>query len=309
MKLDIRKRAFTLIELLVVIAIIAMLVTLLLPAVQSAREAARRTQCANNLRQIGLGMLNYESANSHFPPGQKRIAPGATPMAWSAFFLPFIEENAINDRLNFQRSLTDEVNWAATAEQIPAYLCPSTGRRSFFRQGDFIGDLNKNETVDRQLGEGMACIDYLGISGPGKNIRRVSGEKYRRNQGVLISLKAHPPEALEPRKIKAKNIIDGLSKTIIVGECSGRGAYRDGVWELDGAWAAGENVSAVKLPINPAPEDNWDAEEIFSDHPGGAHVLFCEGSVKFASEDVDMFVLAAVSSRAGQEGIENKIFE
>ena len=96
------KDGFTLVELLVVIAIIAMLVTLLLPAVQAARAAARRTQCSNNLRQIGLGMLNYESVNQHFPPGQVRVAPKAMPMAWSAFFLPFIEEGAIHDRMDFK---------------------------------------------------------------------------------------------------------------------------------------------------------------------------------------------------------------
>lgn len=301
---------FTLVELLVVIAIIAMLVTLLLPAVQAARAAARRTQCSNNLRQMGLGMLNYESVNNHFPPGQKRVAPNAMPMAWSAFFLPFIEESAISDRIDFKKPLTDEVNWAATATHIPSYLCPSTGRRSILRTNDDrIGDLNRNEQVDRKLGEGMACIDYLGISGPGKNIRRADGEKYRRNHGVLIGLKDYPPERLEPRKIRTQQIIDGLSKTIIVAECSGRGAFRDGAWELDGAWAAGENVSAVKLPINPSPRDNWDAEEIFSDHPGGAHTLFCEGSVKFLSEDIEMALLAAVCTRDGQEATENNIFQ
>ena len=305
-----RRTGFTLVELLVVIAIIAMLVTLLLPAVQAAREAARRAQCSNNLRQIGLGMLNYESANNHFPPGQRRVAPRAIPMAWSAFFLPFIEENAVNDRLDFDQPLNAEVNWAATAIQIPSYLCPSTSRRSILRTGaNTIGDMNRNEAVDRRLGEGMACIDYLGISGPGKNVRRANGDKYDRNRGVLIGLKDYDEDVLEPKKIRVQNIIDGMSKTIVVGECTGRGAYRDGVWELDGAWAAGENVSAIKLPINPTPAENWDAEEIFSDHPGGAHMLFCEGSVKFASEDVSMLVLAAITTRADQEGIEGEIHQ
>jgi len=305
-----RAAGFTLVELLVVIAIIAMLVTLLLPAVQAARAAARRTQCSNNLRQIGLGMLNYESANGHFPAGQKRVTQTAPAMAWSSFFLPFIEESAIHDRLDFKQPLTAEVNWAATAEQIPSYLCPSTARRSVLRTADDrIGDMNQNESVDRDLGEGMACIDYLGISGPGKNIRRSDGEKYGRNLGVLISLKEYPAGTKEPRKIKTQHIVDGMSKTIIVAECSGRGAYKDGQWELDGAWAAGENVSALKLTINPTPADNWDAEEIFSDHPGGAHMLFCDGAVKFASEEVPMEILAAIATRNGEEGIESQILD
>src|SRR5262245_59271139 len=105
--------AFTLIELLVVIVIIGILMGLLLPAIQSAREAARRMQCANNLKQIGLGMQNYVSARKHFPPGQYQPKGAPEPFAWTAFFLPSIEEKAIDAQMDRTLDLRKPPNWQA----------------------------------------------------------------------------------------------------------------------------------------------------------------------------------------------------
>ena len=128
-----RRRAFTLVELLVVMAIIGILISLLLPAVQAVREAARRTQCQNHLRQIGLALHNYHAAYRKFPPGGLEVRPqvrGGKQLAWSAFVLPFLEESAAFAEVDFRYPFDDPVNQRAAARVIETYLCPSTPRSS-----------------------------------------------------------------------------------------------------------------------------------------------------------------------------------
>src|SRR5690606_19993468 len=110
---------FTLVELLTVIALVGVLIALLLPAGQAARESSRRTQCSNNLKQLSMGLLNFESANKKFPAGQRwsgpRKDPGTYAMAWSAIILPFIEQQAVADQLNFKIPFTDPQNMPASS--------------------------------------------------------------------------------------------------------------------------------------------------------------------------------------------------
>ncbi|MGI9472685.1 MAG: DUF1559 domain-containing protein, partial [Rubripirellula sp.] len=141
--------AFTLLELLVVIAIISVLVGVLLPAVQAAREAARRMQCQNNLHQIGIAMHNYHAAFRKFPPGGIEVrpeVPNGKQLAWSAFVLPFLEQSAAYVRVDFDYSFDDPVNEEAAAVPVETYLCPSTPRST-------------------PLMRGMAATDYGGIYG------------------------------------------------------------------------------------------------------------------------------------------------
>lgn len=298
-----KRQGFTLVELLVVIAIISILVLLLLPAINAARESARRVQCTNNLRQIGIGMLNYESAHRKFPPGQKRPCLGCEEVAWSAFFLPFIEETAIDDRLDHKKDLLDEVNRPAARSVISTYLCPSAGKVEAHRSptGILID-------IPEEQGGGYGCIDYMGISGPSRKSEDPRGRQYGRNRGILVSLSGLSKRVLEPPAIKTKHIKDGMSKTICVAECSGRGAQRNGAsWKLDGAWFSGNNTAHIKLPINYGePEDAWEEEEIYSQHPGGANVLFCDGAVAYISDDLDVEILWALCSRNGNEQSEHE---
>jgi prepilin-type N-terminal cleavage/methylation domain-containing protein/prepilin-type processing-associated H-X9-DG protein len=297
---------FTLVELLVVIAIIGILVALLLPAVQSAREAARRMQCTNNVKQIGLAILNHESTTKLFPPGQKRFVQFEDEFAWSVFLLEYMEQSAIADLIKKDKPLDGIENKGTAAapgavtQLVPAYLCPSQSLAHASRDfDDRVIDLDGDgDRYDVGKDDGMACIDYLGIKGPHKTaLNAAEGNvKYGPNRGVMMSFKdiSGANRLLIPGKVRAKDITDGLSNTMVVAECSGRGAET-------GIWAAGQNVSAIQFAINGNAEDAWYSEDIRSDHPGGAIALFADGSAHFLNEDIELVTLQAYASRNGQE--------
>jgi type II secretory pathway pseudopilin PulG len=178
-----------LVELLVVIAIIGILVGLMLPAVQAAREAARRMQCQNHLKQIGLALQNYHSAYRKLPPGGIEVRPqwpGGKQLAWSAFVLPFLEQSAVYSQIDFGRAFDDPANEAAGATIIPTYLCPSTPRMN-------------------PLNRGFGPTDYGGIYG-----ERIVSTNYP-PRGVMIHDSA----------IRFRDILDGTTATLCVSEDAG----------------------------------------------------------------------------------------
>ena len=302
-----RLKGFTLVELLVVIAIIGVLIALLLPAIQAARESARRLQCQNNLKQLGLGMANYQAATGSFPPGQRRFAVNGEKHAWCSFFLPYIEQNNIHDLIDFKKPFTDQSNFDAVTSLISTYLCPSTSRVDPFRsvEGYITG------VPFTPYGGGMACIDYLGISGPNPNeINPATNSAYGGQGGVLLGFK-HSTWAslLEPPLMPPRKITDGLSNTVLVTECTGRGM--EGPSPV-GAWANGKNVSHIYRGINDLTDTIGDEEpyvnalreeRILSEHPGGANFLKCDGSVQFFNEEINLEILFAYMTRDGGESI------
>lgn len=303
-------RGFTLVELLVVIAIVGVLIGLLLPAVQAARESSRRSRCQNNLRQIGIAVLNYESQHQRFPPGKRWSRPRNDPQtfdySWSSILLDYVEEQALHDQIDFSLPLTDPVNLPATSRALPIYLCPSTSRIEEHRSYD--GQLIN---LDGQPGEGLGCIDYLGISGPDKDKKNpATGLDYGRQRGVLLGTKGLPNgnQLTEPPAVTASKIVDGLSNTICIVECTGRGAdvKKSGeIKSLNGAWASGSNISHIDKGVNSEqPPKVWEDERIFSDHPAGANTLTCDGSVQFLLNDVEPKVIRSLCSRDGEERIE-----
>ena len=266
------RQAFTLVELLVVIAIIGILIALLMPAVQAAREAARRSQCSNNLRQIGLGMLDYESAKKTFPMGQwvssKCTATGCKQWSWAAFVLPYLEEQSLTARIDYTKpmldpSATPNANVQIIKTRLPIYLCPSTSRHYSTRRDDgTIGDVNGNgTTTDIAQGEGLACIDYAGLDGTTSNanfINPYTGTMYPAYVDTSVSpavtvagvaengilRDANVPEQVRP--VKLRQITDGTANTMMIAEVIGRGVNAAASPALRGTWASGQNV--IHLP-------------------------------------------------------------
>lgn len=294
--------AFTLVELLVVIAIIGILIGMLLPAVQQVRAAARRTACQNNLRQVGLAVLNYESAYSKFPPGQTWTAlegdSNRLDYSWMALVLPQIEANNIYQGINFELPYLNPVNLISAGEVVPAYLCPSTAVEDGARTDNVILDYGDVEGVD------LGCTDYMGISGPkSSNENPVTGEDYDKQHGVIIGTKGLTNEAriLVPPSVTFAKITDGSSNTMMVTECTGRGTEEEDN-DPNGAWISGKNISHINKTVNSeAAGKSWNDELIFSQHYGGANGVYADGSVHFIAAELSEELLLALCSRDGGE--------
>jgi prepilin-type N-terminal cleavage/methylation domain-containing protein/prepilin-type processing-associated H-X9-DG protein len=295
-----RDRGFTLIELLVVIAIIAILISLLLPAVQQAREAARRTQCKNNLKQIGLAMHNYHDVYGMFPPG---AIFGDDSYGWGTFCLPYLDQaniyNAMSD--NMSADIPDDYidagiqtcaeNPAVTLVlqpgvndmSLPVYLCPSNSMSlttSPIRVG--AGDCGQD------LG-GFGRNDYKGCLGSGGG--SVSGMF-----GKLSGTKS-------PTKIR--DVLDGTSNTIAAGE-GYTALMRAITGPTDGnvgdfsVWIGTNNQHQnVVAETDDTDVINGSQDDTFaSQHTGGAQFLFGDGSVHFLSENIDMTTFKNLGDKA-----------
>ncbi len=264
------RAAMTLVELLVVVAIIGLLVAILLPAIQSARESARRTHCQNNLKQVGIALHLYHNIRRELPVGcvEKRITstkPDGRQHAWSSAILPHIEEESLWKQIDFSAAYDGPANRLAAAQVISVYVCPSVSRQAPGREVNHVSNPVSWANADSYRG---AAIDYGGIYGAAQMAPSANGV------------------FLYDRSIKLADVTDGTSHTLAVAEDSGRG------WLMHGEWINGENIYDVGGPIN-RQQDN----EIWSDHPGGAMVLWCDGSVQFMNEDIELSVLRAACSR------------
>ncbi len=310
---------FTLVELLVVIAIIGVLVALLLPAVQAAREAARRSQCTNNLRQIGLALQNYHSALGSFPPGALVEIPEVCQLtgdcrgiAMHVLMMPYFEDGAIEETFSpFYASDGGWVDWVVdpntgevnplVSNQVSVYICPSSSR-----WGDY---------PERK--------DYFGVCGGAIT------EFPRGSRGFVFSDGIMYPNSF----IRAGQITDGTSNTFVMGESVhahpyglGPGYLGSGGDDSGGptAWWIGiallesdpeqlQSIGRVLLstlnPVNSlfrAPLEPQFANEVpfGSDHPGGAQFVFCDGHVEFIQDAIDINAYQWLSTRAGEEIVE-----
>jgi hypothetical protein len=259
------------------------------------------------MRQLGVGLHSYESANRKWPAGKKWSGPPNNPasfaLGWTSCLLEYIEEDALHSSINFKRPFTDPLNLPFTTKTISVYLCPSTSNVDEHRtpQGNLVN-------LGSIPGEGLGCIDYMGVSGPDKDTKHpVSKALYGRQRGVLIGTKGLPKEdeLIEPPPITSAKIIDGLSHTLCVVECTGRGMSVNEDGSLDaphGAWATGVNVTHLDNGVNDCSLPKcWHNERIHSDHPGGAHILLCDSSVHFFTDDTEKKLIRWMASRDGEE--------
>ena len=334
------------VELLTTIAIFGLLLGILMPGVQSARETARRSICGNNLRHIGLAMTNFVNLRGRFPPGQYRDsaldpASGGDPFAWSCFLLEFLEQAQVaatvdklpssnpgkpapDGRLYLKGVLGSAWNQAATSTIVPTYLCPSANRVHSSREDGRISDYDGTAGLDPQKFEGFACIDYAGNAGAtaAARYRRQDGSQYPASRGasgsnmpVSTGVLIDQPVSSLAHGVPHKLIADGLSKTLLIVELSGRGmtgAASSG--RPRGAWASGWNCVTLgpmdpAVPIvNPLASEtiSWpDAPDnaIFSDHRRGALVAMCDGTVDFIAEDIAEIVLVRMATKADGESL------
>ena len=277
------KHGFTLVELLVVISIIAVLIGLLLPAVQSAREAARRSTCTNNLKQVGVGLLGHESARGQFPPGYSN----ANGWSVTTFILPYVEQSLLFDQLDTNRpmNVADPVILALTRTVINSYLCPSSTESDRTRNTKF--SVSSAGSAGQQIG----LCHYLGFSG---------------SQDLRCSSPVNSPNGMFSwdSTTRIRDIIDGTSKTFAFSEKTsvsrqspfGTVNHVGGVWAgvthpCSGTPNGFENVRFAQTQaragwsmINGLGTYQFGPASL---HPGGVHCLMADGAVRFVNENID----------------------
>jgi prepilin-type N-terminal cleavage/methylation domain-containing protein/prepilin-type processing-associated H-X9-DG protein len=289
-----RRNAFTLIELLVVIAIIAVLIGLLLPAVQRVREAASRLSCQNNLKQIGLAMHCYHNRMKSFPAGfvsgvnsaDISIGPG---WGWGAILLDDLEQGNLKRQINFALDIGNNVNAVPRNQSLPIYLCPSDNSPLTFVPGNATASL--------------AAANYVGVFGSEPITADEGG-----GDGIFY----------RNSKTRIADIKDGTSNTLMVGERSSRVAYSSWTGALTGSavppnaptqYGSGSAgvlclghigyASDMHTPNNPLNR----VEDFSSRHPGGVNFVFADGSVHFIPDSIDPVVWHALGTRAGREPV------
>jgi prepilin-type N-terminal cleavage/methylation domain-containing protein/prepilin-type processing-associated H-X9-DG protein len=346
-------RGFTLIELLVVIAIISVLVSLLLPAVQQAREAARRAQCKNNLKQIGLALHNYESARGLFPPScvnnpyasgsidgisyPDNLMVGTTGFGWGAMLLPELDQAPLYDQFNFNTACWAIANQAPAATPVPAFLCPSvTGGSSGYTvqhpvPGPSVSGAGKTGTdMMRSDGSPIFFAHSHYVTNAGVNQPWGRDPAYCFNFDVTEPIPGAPDCVINgpfyPNShTRVRDVIDGLSNTVFIGERSSYLCNNTWVGVVPGggtiprmdlhAWPSENNAATNMVGSHSGPDVHDHPEviihapnnpfghtdEMWGEHGAGCNVLFGDGSVRYCSAFMNSNVWVALCTRNGKE--------
>lgn len=278
-----KRRAFTLVELLVVIAIIGILIALLLPAVQAAREAARRSQCTNNLKQFGLGLHNYHDTFGTLPVGAFNGGGGNESWGWGAYILPYIEQKNLYQRLNVSKRRLRDYNSTLLKlcrSPLESFMCPSDDSQVINKKRHFDGNGWPKKYV--------AKSSYVAVCGTGDFGRtNNNGVMYL---GVRYTGKFPAPERAW-KQTRFADITDGTAFTFLVGE-------RDYRRCKGGAWVGNRNpggngnvgtpytLGRASVRLNHPKVGNRCEEGFSSQHPAGANFLFADGSVHFIADAI-----------------------
>lgn len=313
-----RRQGFTLIELLVVIAIIAILIALLVPAVQKVREAAARTQCTNNLKQFGLALHNFHDANKKFPPGRD-----SKNFSTHAYLLPYMEQDAIFKTINFTVSYNNGANAFARAQQVPIFLCPSDTRTLLVPAGWAGTNYRANQ------GSGI----LWGATGTGSNAGMPSpnGPFYQDSRHKMTDVS----DGTSNTAAFSEHLIGDFSNAIAtdrtdtfapgthpatadqaVADCAGVSLSNlgaQGVSDVGAPWLRGYHSTTIYFHVGGPNTRSCMfppgriATTANSNHSNGVNVTLCDGSVRFVTNSISLSTWRAAGSRDQGEVLGNDL--
>ncbi|MFO0788620.1 MAG: DUF1559 domain-containing protein [Pirellulales bacterium] len=306
------KSGFTLVELLVVIAIIGILVALLLPAIQSAREAARRSQCTNNLKQLSIAVLNFENAKKELPRLYTWVPPNTDPQypdhGVHVYLLPYMEYQPVYDAYDFKYRWSHAANnKKAAATNIPEFICPSAP--AIGERGVEIATRDPQSgytdyAVDGRIAPSGVCLLVPGIKDrPDWSGLFTGVEEYKNDHPGC------PAGALKKQtgKTTLKQTIDGLSHTILFCPDAARPDYyvdgvKKGPANVTGSrWASPDTEFWTDDKCGESIFNCHNGNEIYSFHVGGGMFSFGDGSVHFLADNLDLEIQVSLITRAGED--------
>lgn len=344
MRIATPREGFTLVELLVVIAIIGVLVALLLPAVQSAREAARRSSCQNNLRQIGLALHNAGSTRNYFPPARidDPTVPSARAKNWGrvsvhVFLLPYLEQGNAASQFDISKdyrsgpnsspAATRSTNITVTASDMKTYQCasaPKKNRRANIPASNPTPTVFSGESHPQGTGSpsDYFVMNFIEYDGNADDATRPSNGYAAAQKGWIQRIAGQPGCLAKNVENRAAEITDGLSNTFFMVEDAGKpdlfrvGRLVPGIAAQDTIWSNYQNniglsgASSVTGEFTTSATDGKCAvnctndSEIYAFHPGGANLVMMDGSVRFLSKTTDITVVAALLTKQSGETIQ-----